>query len=70
MRHGGDSEPRHRGTQRERIAHWTGHAMDHMRTRVANPLFRGTGCGKPARPGLWGSRRVTGGSTRKFIIAV
>ena len=38
-----------------------------MRTRAANPWFRGTGCGKSARPGLWGSRRVTGGYTRKQV---
>jgi len=25
---------------------------------------RGTGCGSPARPGLWGGRRVTGAFTR------
>ena len=28
---------------------------------------RGTGCGKSARPGLRGTRRVTGASTRTFL---
>ncbi|MGD9383841.1 MAG: hypothetical protein PVH55_07290 [Desulfobacterales bacterium] len=26
---------------------------------------RGTGCGSPARPDLWGGHRVTGAFTRK-----
>ena len=29
---------------------------------------RGTGCGSPARPGLWGGRRVTSAFTRKTVI--
>ena len=29
---------------------------------------RGTGCGSPARPGLWGGRRVTGTFTRKACL--
>ena len=28
--------------------------------------YRGTGCGKSARPGLWGSGEATNRSTRKF----
>ena len=30
--------------------------------------YRGTGCGKAARPDLWGSRKVTNRSTRAVII--
>jgi len=31
---------------------------------------RGTGCGSPARPGLWGGRRVTGAFTRKKSMGI
>jgi hypothetical protein len=29
--------------------------------------YRGTGCGKAARPGLWGSGEATNRSTRTFF---
>ncbi len=34
--------------------------------RLSETNYRGTGCGKSARPGLWGNGEVTNRSTRNF----
>src|SRR6266852_5188558 len=37
-----------------------------IRDTVSEPLARRTGCGKSARPGLWGARVATSSPTRPF----
>jgi hypothetical protein len=36
-----------------------------VRNTVSEPLARRTGCGKSARPGLWGARVATSSPTRR-----
>ena len=36
--------------------------------RLCETNYRGTGCGKSARPGLWGSGEATNRSTRKKLL--
>src|SRR5690554_3785946 len=35
--------------------------------KLSETNYRGTGCGKAARPGLWGSGEITNRSTRKLF---
>jgi len=36
-------------------------------SEMSESNYRGTGCGKAARPGLWGSGEATNRSTRNFL---